>query len=70
MGDNLEHIGSIDPMLIRVVKVAGALSTEVEMNAACFSFHHGNSIYVLHFEDIYTSHNSCIYYTSKVGKVL
>lgn len=38
-GDNLEHIHSVDPMLLRVVKDAGALSTEIEMYAGYSSFH-------------------------------
>lgn len=39
VGDNLEHIYSVDPVLLRVVKDAGALSTEIEMYAGCSSFH-------------------------------
>lgn len=70
IGDNLEHIYSVDPMLLRVIKEAGALSTEIEVNAVCLSFHNVNSLYVFRSEGIYMSHNSYIYYTSKVGKVL
>ena len=68
VGDDLEPIYSVDPMLLRVIKEVGALSTEIEVNAVCLSFHNVNSLYVFRLEGIYMSHNSCIYCIIKVQK--
>jgi hypothetical protein len=70
IGDNLKHIDSVNAMLLRVVKETGALAAEAKMSTFCFSSHNVNSLYVLRFEGIYMSHNSCTYYTLKFGKLL
>ena len=46
---NLIAAGEVVERPASVVKDAGALSAEIEVNAVCFSFHNVNSLYVLHF---------------------